>query len=789
MPVDGGPGSVALNQHARVVRALISSAREGESPSPYVVLRLAEHVAAAGAWDELAAVPYLLDQLHPDSVAVAVLRTAFGRSDLPAPIGASLSARHLFNRLAPEDRLMTRWIAVACGNWAQPSDIHAWARIGEREPPHVAMFGHQGPVRAIAVWDQADSGTLLVTSGDDGSVRIWDPMTGRPASVPLADGGPSLHSLVAIAVNGRSLLCAGGPRGIRLWNLENGTRIDPQAVDSNRPVRVLAALPQPGGAVVLASAEPGGAVRLWRVHPDRLTLEARSAPERRTQTLAAFPQADGRTQLMTVGYDGQLRFWDPMTMREIASYPTGRGAGHLTNAVTSDDSAAMIAVSEDNGSIELLEFDAHGGLVPDQVLRISGGRAIMTTALTRRSADSVLVAAACEDGAVRVFGRTSGQVSLGSVLAGHRGRVLAAVFAGLGDGRTLLATGGEDGTVRLWHAEPRRALPARADEPPRVQAIATVPAEVDDLVIVGGDNGSVQLHEAASGVPVGNGFAGHRGAVHAVAAAHLPNGRRVLVTGGAERAVRVWDVATGSRLIGPLRGHQTTIHAVAVLRSGSGEWLVASAGSDGAIRLWDPASGRAVGPPLRGHTGPIRCLAVVPSSAGSDTLISGGDDGTLRLWRLNVSGAAELRRLDLPGSVTAAAVVTRPSAAPIVAAGGSEGVVRLLDSVTWQPARTLQDEASAEITALAAVPAPTTLLAAAYRDGAIRIWHPEFDSPLRTVLLPFGQQPRGLAATQSHLAVYTERGFLGFELDPRLSQELSASSYRYRAVPGTTLPA
>ena len=789
MPVGAELGWAVPNQHAHVVRALITSAGESESPSPYVVLRLAEHVAAAGAWDDLAAAPYLLDQLDPDSVAVAVLRTAFGRSDLPAPIGASLSARHLFNRLDPEDRLMTRWIAVACGSWARTSDSHAWARIGEREPPHVAMFGHQGPVRTITAWSQPGGGTLLVTSGDDGVVRIWDPMTGRPASAPLADEGPSLLSLVAMTVNGRSLLGAGGPRGIRLWNLESSARIDLEAVDSERPVRVLAVLPQPGGAVVLAGADPGGAVQLWRVHPDQLTAQARTGPQHRTQTLAAFPRADGRTQLVTVGYDGYLRFWDPVTGRETASYAKLHGAGHLTNAVTVDESATLLAVSEDDGSIELLEFDADARLGSTDVLQIPGGETVLTTALARRSPDSVLVAAACGNGTVHLFGKTSGQPFVSSVLAGHRGRVLAAVFVGLGDGRTLLATGGEDGTVRLWHVDPLGSLPGRADEPTRVQAIATVPTERGDLLAVGGDNGSVQLHEAASGVPVGTGFTGHRGAVHAVAGARLPDGRSVLVTGGAERAVRVWDIATGNRLAGPLRGHQATIHAVAVLRSSPGEWLVAAAGSDGAIRLWDPASGRAVGSSLRGHRGPIRCLAVAPSPAGSDALISGGDDGTLRLWRLNGSGAAEFRRIELPGSVTAAAVLTGTSAGPVVAAGGGDGVLRLLDAATWQPARTLQDGAPAEITALAAVPAETRLLAAGYRDGAIRIWHPEYGRPLRTVLLPFGQRPRGLAATRSHLAVCTERGFLGFELDPRLSQEFFVSSYRYRQAPGTTRPA
>ena len=200
--------------------------------------------------------------------------------------------------------------------------------------------------------------------------------------------------------------------------------------------------------------------------------------------------------------------------------------------MTVDDGATLLAVSEDDGSIELLEFDADGRLGSQDVLRVPGGEAVLTTALTRWSADSVLVAAACGDGTVHLFGRTSGQAFVSSVLAGHRGRVLAALFVGLGDGRTLLATGGEDGTVRLWHVDPRGLVPGRADEPTRVQAIATVPTERGGLVIAGGDDGSVQLHDAASGVPVGDGFTGHRGAVHAVAAARLPDGRRVLVTGG-----------------------------------------------------------------------------------------------------------------------------------------------------------------------------------------------------------------------------------------------------------------
>jgi WD40 repeat protein len=773
MAVAGEPESAVLSQHIHVVRALIASVEEAEPPSPYVVQRLAEHVATAGAWDDLAAAPYLLDQLDPDSVAAAALRAAFGRSDLPGSIGASLSARHLFNRLNPQDRLMTRWIAVACGARSWTASSHAWARIRGREPPHVAMFGHRGSVRAILPWSQAGRRTLLITAGDDGAIRVWDPTTGRPASEPLAERGPPVLSMVTMTVDGRLLLSAGGPSGIGLWDLRTGARVTPEGSDDNHPVRVLAALPQPDGTVLLAGADAGGAIRLWRVYSDRLSAEASPAIQHRVQGLAALSGVDGRTQLVTVGYDGHLRLWDPVTASQTSSYPLRQGVSDLINAVTVDDSATLLAVSRDDSSIELLECGSDGSLAEAAVLRVPPGETAMTTALSFHPGGSALAAAACGDGTVHLFDISAGQPPSGSVLSGHRRKVHAAIFVRLADGRTLLATGGEDGTVRLWHADPR-GLPtdSEADEPPRIQAISTVSAENNDLLVAGDDRGFVHLYEAQSGTPVGNSFVGHQGAVHAVTAARLPDGRRVIVSGGAERSVRIWDVATGRLVVGPLRGHQATIHALVVLSRSPSESLVASAGADGTIRLWDPLSGLSVGAPLSGHRLPIRCLAVAPSREGTDTLISGSDDGTLRLWRLDGSGGVEFLRIDLSGPVAAAAVLNSRSANPIIAAGGSDGVVQLWDAVTGRRGESLGLGTLAEITALAVFPEWIGLLAVGYRDGVVRIWHPESGRLLRTILLPFNQQPKELVAARSHLAVCTERGFLGCELDPRLRQEL-----------------
>jgi WD40 repeat protein len=130
---------------------------------------------------------------------------------------------------------------------------------------------------------------------------------------------------------------------------------------------------------------------------------------------------------------------------------------------------------------------------------------------------------------------------VGRPLTGHTGSVLAVAAVPLPDGRVLLATGSDDGSVRLW--DPVTDTPAGrplTGQTSGVLAVAAVPlpgARV--LLATGGRDGSVWLWDPVTGTPVGRPLTGHTSSVWAVAAVSVPDGRTLLATGSDDGTTRL----------------------------------------------------------------------------------------------------------------------------------------------------------------------------------------------------------------------------------------------------------
>ena len=225
----------------------------------------------------------------------------------------------------------------------------------------------------------------------------------------------------------------------------------------------------------------------------------------------------------------------------------------------------------------------------------------------------------------------------------------------------------------------------------------------------GGDDGTVQLWDAARGDEATAALEGHGGAVRALAA--LPDGRRlaagVCSVNGKVGTIVVWD--TG--VVPPARCATidcgSGVYALAVLRDGR---LAAGCGN-GEVQLVEVGAGAgAVVATLEGHTNVVAALAVLPDGI----LASGSVDTTVRLW--DVSARACVATLaGHTDSITALAVLADGR----LASGSGDNSVRLWDVATRACVGVLEEH-TWSVFALVAL--PDGRLASGSGDNTIRVW-------------------------------------------------------------------
>jgi hypothetical protein len=241
-----------------------------------------------------------------------------------------------------------------------------------------------------------------------------------------------------------------------------------------------------------------------------------------------------------------------------------------------------------------------------------------------------LLATGGADGTVRLWDLHAGQ-QLGQPLRGHSGNVRGVAVNATGD---RVVSGGADGTLRVWDVTNGIAIVdvPNAHGGKEVSSVAFNAA--GDRIVTGGDDGMVRLWDARTGSPVGvpliaPGLAtSHDGAVTSVA--FSPDGSRI-VSGSIDTTERVWDVATGSQVGAQMTAHQGTVTDVAFSPDGQ---RILTGSVDRTVRLWNTASGKPFGQPLFGHQEWVLSVAFSPDGR---TVASSSGDGTVRVWPAVVS--------------------------------------------------------------------------------------------------------------------------------------------------------
>lgn len=512
---------------------------------------------------------------------------------------------------------------------------------------------------------------LFVAGGTDGAVVGLDPETGAEAQKYVA--APAPVTALALAADGGTLAATTSLGGLKVWNAADGAERGIAAGHEGSATSIAhhPTLPQ------LATGGIDGTVRLWRYPTIAKPLAKHVKP-----IVAVAASADGKL-LVSSAEDMNVQLWSLPEGKPTIALPTQTTAVPALAArpdgtqVVTGDATGMIRVWNAADGAPLAAWGGHGAALNSLAFDAAGQQLVSSSA----------------DGTVALW-----KLPTAPLRTLHERAAPVTAMATSADGKLLAAASGDKSLAVIDLAGGKAAFVKEAT-PNQATALAFAPDA--SLVAVGNDAGNVQFQKAADGADAGS-LGGHMGAV-AGAAFHPKSGQ--LATAGVDGTLRLWDAAQPTKA---LSAAGKKINALAAAPNG----LLIATATDEAVQLWTAADGK-VARPLAGHKGAVTALAW---KADSTQLATAGADGTVRVW--NAADGKQISSFEGHKAPVVAVSFTTDGAAVVSAT--ADKTTQITSAADAKPLHTLTGHTQ-PITALAAIPGGA-LVASGSTDGTVRTW-------------------------------------------------------------------
>jgi WD40 repeat protein/serine/threonine protein kinase len=493
------------------------------------------------------------------------------------------------------------------------------------------LQGHTGEVSRVA-WT-SDS-KLLASGGADQTIRIWDVAANKEIHVLKA---AFTTACVIWSPNGKELISIGGGANAQLWDATTGKFIKFLAIpssimalawhpdgrrvagggrkgevvvwdlDSDKPPRtlgnhegyVMSVAWNPDGQR-LASASNDMTAMIWNMAPEAkpITLEGHAG------WLASVAWSPDGNRLATASNDGTVKVWNPDSPEAPLSTLRAHTGGVM--AVAWHPDGKRLASGSSDETVCVLR-----AMPEEEGLTLRGHEAFVWS--VSWSPDGRWLASASDDKTARIWDTNTGHTV--QTLTTHKNFVVQVAWEPHGP---RLATACYDGTVEILNPlTGEEILGIQASRKP-VRSIAWRP---DGILATGGDDGIIRLWDTSSGANIRE-ILGCEPGYQIRALAWSPDGKW-LASAGSDKLGIVWNPATAEK-VRTLTGHTASVVALA--------WSpdidrLATASFDGEVRIWDLNNNEEEPLRIRGHAGAVSSLAWRPAG---DRLASGGDD--IRIW-------------------------------------------------------------------------------------------------------------------------------------------------------------